>query len=73
MESKKKEAFPCDSETTVLRGMDLRDYFATQAMGCFLHFRRGEEPLELMAKYSYKMADAMMEERKATCSQAQKN
>ena len=51
-------------------GMDLRDYFAAQAMvGILTMLRGGNEGLitvqESTSKYAYEWADAMMEARKA--------
>jgi len=50
-------------------GMDLRDYFAAQAMvGVLTMLRGGNEGLitvqESTSKYAYEWADAMMEARK---------
>ena len=50
-------------------GMDLRDYFAAQALQAFLDqlIKQGwhSDDLETVAETSYRMADAMMEARKA--------
>ena len=47
------------------QGMSMRDYFAGQAM---LGLLRSEDWMQLSqtAKYSYEMADAMLEARKTT-------
>ena len=42
------------------RGMTLRDYFAAQAMESMLN---NSTHYESVAKYAYRMADAMMKER----------
>jgi hypothetical protein len=67
-------AFPfvAEDETGMMlnMGMDLRDYFATRAMsemfdGGWIHSGEIEEvDLNHLAKWSFKMADAMMEARK---------
>ena len=50
-------------------GMDLRDYFAAQAMPVIFEKIHGSEPIIVgyiiheIAKESYKLADAMMEAR----------
>lgn len=47
------------------KGMTLRDYFAAKAMqGGISHNRAAADPKD-WAKWSYKVADAMMEARKA--------
>jgi hypothetical protein len=56
-------------ETIINEGMDLRDYFAAQAMvGILTMLRGGNEGLitvqESTSKYAYEWADAMMEARK---------
>lgn len=69
------KAFPCKAyvqdKTGIIgiseySGMDLRDYFAAQAMQAFCS--RSDTPLAfdalITAKNAYKMADAMMEARK---------
>ena len=63
------KAFPYE-ESYNYRGMDLRDYFAAKVMPVYLE-RWGVsegfsklETCELVAGWSYAMADAMMEARK---------
>ena len=56
--------------TEASSGMDLRDYFAAQAMvGVLTMLKGGNEGLitvqESTSKYAYEWADAMMEARKA--------
>jgi hypothetical protein len=55
-------AFPCqDKNKQIYTGMNLRDYFALEAMHGLLeadHVRRDDIPTE-----AYKIADAMLEER----------
>jgi hypothetical protein len=45
-------------------GMDLRDYFAAQAMQGFLTQKYTDAPSVKIAEWAYEMADAMMEYRK---------
>jgi hypothetical protein len=66
------KAFPLLSkwDEEKLNGMDLRDYFAAQAMvGVLTMLKGGNEGLitvqESTSKYAYEWADAMMEARKA--------
>jgi len=47
-------------ETYITKGMTLRDYFAAQAMESMLN---NSTHYESVAKYAYRMADAMMKER----------
>lgn len=55
-------AFPCqDKNKQIYTGMNLRDYFALEAMHGLLeadHVKRDDIPAE-----AYKIADAMLEER----------
>jgi hypothetical protein len=58
-------AFPCqDSKKQIWTGMNLRDYFALEAMNALI---KKEEPEDLFAEsiaaFSYKIADAMLTER----------
>jgi hypothetical protein len=66
------KAFPSKGwngyETIINEGMDLRDYFAAQAMvGILTMLRGGNEGLitvqESTSKYAYEWADAMMKAR----------
>jgi len=65
------KAFPSPHwKQSEYEGMDLRDYFAAQAMvGILTMLRGGNEGLitvqESTSKYAYEWADAMMEARKA--------
>ncbi len=58
----KTKAFPNESPYDQRNGMDLRDYFAAQAMQGYI---TGNYDLyrEEIAKRAYAMADAMMEAR----------
>lgn len=69
MKPSNPQAFPSDYETTY-NGMTLRDYFANSAMK--EHMSRAYEgntkhiafdEYDVIAEYSYKMADAMLKER----------
>jgi hypothetical protein len=62
------KAFPNTSHRDLDNGMDLRDYFAAQAMvGILTMLKGGNEGLitvqESASKYAYEWADAMMEAR----------
>ena len=54
---------PTTGVTTSSEGMDLRDYFAAQAMRFSMFDRKNYESWDEVAKASYKMADAMLEAR----------
>jgi hypothetical protein len=54
---------PTSGETTMSDGMDLRDWFAGLAMQALLGYE--VSTLENDAEVAYKMADAMMLQRKA--------
>lgn len=56
-------AFPCD-EKTLFQGMTLRDYFAAKAMQGMMT-KNGQPNTDYIAVWSYEMADAMLQERKA--------
>lgn len=63
MEERKMKAFP---NVTGEKGMELRDYFAAQAMqGLIPHFdfARFRDDPERLALWAYDAADAMMEVR----------
>lgn len=47
-------------------GMDLRDYFAAKALQ--LYVGNGNTEKDVVAKYSYELADAMMKERNKNAS-----
>ncbi len=53
---------PTSGQTTESEGMDLRDWFAGLAMQALLGYE--ESTLENDAEVAYKMADAMMKQRK---------
>jgi len=57
---------PTTGNTTMSDGMDLRDWFAAQAMGGVISATEAlmkiDEPH--LAMWSYRMADAMMKQRK---------
>lgn len=58
-------AFPTTTgqRTYVYDGMTLRDYFAAKAMQAQISFTGGRYSAGSMAKSSYLMADAMIQER----------
>ena len=59
-------AFPCqDKDKRIWTGMNLRDYFALEAMNSLIKTNPDTSITEssLIAKYSYKLANAMLEER----------
>ena len=62
-------AFPCHPgiENPLYDGMTLRDYFAAKAMQEMLSnpIWRSNNDFGLIAHFAYKMADAMLEARKA--------
>jgi hypothetical protein len=63
------KAFPCEhpisgSMSMQSDGMDLRDYFAAKAMQGFILARDDSFTNKTVARWSYEMADAMMEARK---------
>ena len=64
---------PTSGETTISEGMDLRDYFAGQALPAVLHLmfkiKPSEEVLSSAVTNCYKFADAMMQARKQGGSQ----
>jgi hypothetical protein len=56
---------PLDSWDDPNQGMDLRDYFGAKAMQAIVPIGvENSLSVELVAKESYKLADAMMEARK---------
>ena len=57
------KAFPYE-ESYNHRGMDLRDYFAGQALTTFLIKTKPTNMTKSIAEECYAMADAMMEARK---------
>jgi hypothetical protein len=75
MKNKNVPAFPCPTENRLIEsnylseeiigygGMDLRDYFAAKAMQSIIIYEEGDFDLELLARESYRMADAMMKAR----------
>jgi hypothetical protein len=54
---------PTSGQTEIAAGMDLRDYFAGQALLGLLA-SDVTSPLETFVKQSYRVADAMMKQRK---------
>jgi len=48
---------------SIQEGMDLRDYFATEAMAYWLHYLIELNDMNRVAKKAYEMADAMMKAR----------
>lgn len=60
-------AFPCqDSKKQIWTGMNLRDYFALEALNGILHyggFDNIEGEAKDFAEACYNLADAMLEER----------
>ena len=62
-------AFPfvAEDETGMMinMGMDLRDYFAAKAMQGLLSNRNAEAAIDEFAAKSYRMADAMLKQRKS--------
>lgn len=56
-------AFPChDNKKQIYTGMNLRDYFAMEALHALIDSQWSEDPKEL-AKQSYKVSNAMLDER----------
>jgi hypothetical protein len=53
---------PTSGQTTISEGMDLRDYFAGQALLGLLA-SDVNSPLETFVKQSYRVADEMMKQR----------
>jgi hypothetical protein len=62
--NKPKAAFPLHTEFSTKFGMDLRDWFAGMALQGAVVDGYYDCP-ELAADYAYKIADAMMEQRKS--------
>lgn len=61
-------AFPCqDNNKQIYTGMNLRDYFALEAMNSLIKTNPDSSITtpNLIATYSYKLADAMLDERQA--------
>ena len=55
---------PTSGQTTISEGMDLRDYFAGQAViGLLMAELVGDYSNEHVADISYRIADAMMKQR----------
>lgn len=58
-------AFPCqDQKKNIYTGMNLRDYFALEAMNAYMR-RNGPIDATDIAKTAYKISDAMLDERQA--------
>ena len=59
-------AFPCqDKDKQIWTGMNLRDYFALEAMNSLIKTNPDSSITDphLISKYSYRLADSMLEER----------
>lgn len=58
-------AFPCqDSKKQIWTGMNLRDYFALEAMNALIKkYEKNESDPAFIAMISYKVANAMLDER----------
>ena len=55
---------PTTGETTLAQGMDLRDYFASQAFNLFhQHSFLTDDEMHTIATLAYQMADQMMKAR----------
>jgi hypothetical protein len=64
--SMQEKAFPTGTGVTPYNpGMNLRDYFAAQALKCWHLGHCTEDYHKHAAKQAYAIADAMMEERNA--------
>jgi hypothetical protein len=56
-------AFPCqDNNKQIYTGMNLRDYFALEALNSLLRVKSYKD-VNKFAEESYKLADAMLDER----------
>jgi len=56
-------AFPCqDNKKQIWTGMNLRDYIAMEALHAFIDSNWSDNP-KALAEQSYKVSDAMLEER----------
>jgi hypothetical protein len=56
-------AFPCqDNNKQIYTGMNLRDYFALEALNSLLRVKSYAD-IKKFAKEAYKIADAMLDER----------
>ena len=56
-------AFPCqDKDKQIWTGMNLRDYFALEAMNAYMR-RNGPIDSTDIAKVAYQVSDAMLEQR----------
>jgi hypothetical protein len=56
-------AFPCqDNNKQIYTGMNLRDYFALEALNSLLRVKSYKD-VKKFAEESYKLADAMLDER----------
>lgn len=56
-------AFPCqDNNKQIYTGMNLRDYFALEALNSLLRVKSYAD-IKKFAEESYKLADAMLDER----------
>jgi hypothetical protein len=56
-------AFPCqDNKKQIWTGMNLRDYIAMESLHALIDSKWSEDP-KVLAEQSYKVSDAMLEER----------
>jgi hypothetical protein len=56
-------AFPCqDNNKQIYTGMNLRDYFALEALNSLLRVKSYKD-IKKFAQESYQLADAMLDER----------
>jgi hypothetical protein len=56
-------AFPCqDNNKQIYTGMNLRDYFALEALNSLLRVKSYKD-IKKFAEESYQLADAMLDER----------
>lgn len=57
-------AFPCvDKDKRMWTGMNLRDYFALETLNGLIQHSGEIENIPYIAKYSYEVANAMLDER----------
>lgn len=58
-------AFPCqDASKQIWTGMNLRDYFALEAMNSLIKSKATMESIDTwVSKYAYEIANAMLDER----------
>lgn len=57
-------AFPCqDNNKQIYTGMNLRDYFALEAMNAYMRRQDSTTTADNVASIAYRIADAMLDER----------